>query len=49
MEPRPEFNFIINFHVRDIDILRLILFWRAGIIGKERNNCRDFTIGSLDL
>lgn len=45
-----EANFTINLHVRDIYILRLIQIYLggAGRIGKERNNCCDFTIGSLD-
>ena len=45
-----EANFTINLHVRDIDLLRLIQAYFGGVgrIGKERNNCRDFTIGSLD-
>jgi hypothetical protein len=45
-----EANFTINLHVRDLELLKLIqaYFEGAGRIGKERNNCRDFTIGSLD-
>lgn len=45
-----EANFSINLHVRDIELLKLIqtYFGEVGRIGKERNNCRDFTIGSLD-
>ena len=45
-----EVNFSINLHVRDIELLRLIQAYFEGVgrIGKERNNCRDFTIGSLD-
>ena len=45
-----EANFTINLHVKDLELLRLIqaYFEGAGRIGKERNNCRDFTIGSLD-
>ena len=45
-----EANFSINLHVRDIELLRLIQAYFGGVgrIGKERNNCRDFTIGSLD-
>ena len=45
-----EVNFSINLHVRDIELLRLIQAYFGGVgrIGKERNNCRDFTIGSLD-
>lgn len=47
---RLEANFSINLHVRDIELLRLIQAYFGGVgrIGKERNNCRDFTIGSLD-
>ena len=45
-----EANFTINLHTRDIELLKLIhaYFGEVGRIGKERNNCRDFTIGSLD-
>ena len=45
-----EANFSINLHTRDFDLLKLIqaYFGGAGRIGKERNGCRDFTIGSLD-
>ena len=45
-----EANFTINLHVRDIELLKLIQAYFGGVgrIGKERNNCRDFTIGSLD-
>jgi hypothetical protein len=45
-----EANFTINLHVRDLELLRLIqtYFGGAGRISKERNNCCDFTIGSLD-
>ena len=45
-----EANFTINLHTRDIELLKVIqaYFGRVGRIGKERNNCRDFTIGSLD-
>ena len=45
-----EVNFSINFHIRDIDLLKLIqiYFDGAGRIGKERNSCCDYTVGSLD-
>lgn len=45
-----EANFSINLHVRDLNLLKLIqtFFGGAGRIGKEINNCSDFTIGSLD-
>uniref|UniRef100_W1IB45 LAGLIDADG endonuclease n1 TaxGibberella zeae PH-1 RepIDA5J034_GIBZE n=1 Tax=Fusarium pseudograminearum CS5834 TaxID=1318459 RepID=W1IB45_FUSPS len=50
-----EANFTINLHVRDLDLLKLIQsfsfashYFGVGRIGKERNGCRDFTIGSLD-
>ena len=45
-----EANFTINLHTRDIELLKLIQAYFGGVgrIGKERNNCRDFTIGSLD-
>nr|QJQ35520.1 LAGLIDADG endonuclease [Fusarium ananatum]QJQ35561.1 LAGLIDADG endonuclease [Fusarium guttiforme] len=44
-----EANFTINLHVRDLDLLKLIqTYFGVGRIGKERNGCRDFTIGSLD-
>ena len=45
-----ETNFTINLHTRDIELLKLIQAYFGGVgrIGKERNNCRDFTIGSLD-
>ena len=45
-----EANFTINLHARDLELLRLIqaYFEGAGRISKERNNCCDFTIGSLD-
>lgn len=45
-----EANFTINLHARDLELLRLIqaYFGGAGRIGKERNNCHDFTIGSLN-
>ncbi|CAF3544067.1 unnamed protein product [Fusarium graminearum] len=41
--------------MRDLDLLKLIQsfsfashYFGVGRIGKERNGCRDFTIGSLD-
>ncbi len=44
-----EVNFTINLHVRDLDLLKLIkAYFGVGRIGKERNGCCDFTIGSLD-
>jgi hypothetical protein len=44
-----EANFTINLHVRDLDLLKLIqTYFGVGRIGKERNGCCDFTIGSLD-
>jgi len=45
-----EVNFSINLHIRDIDLLKLIqiYFDGAGRIGKERNSCCDYTVGSLD-
>ncbi len=45
-----EANFTINLHTRDLELLKLIqtYFGGAGRISKERNGCRDFTIGSLD-
>ena len=45
-----EANFTINLHTRDIELLKLIQAYFGGVgrIGKERNNCRYFTIGSLD-
>lgn len=45
-----EVNFTINLHVRDLDLLKLIQTYFEGVgrIGKERNGCCDFTIGSLD-
>ena len=45
-----ECNFTINLHSKDRDLLKLIqtYFKGAGRIGKERNSCCDFTIGSLD-
>ena len=44
-----EVNFTINLHVRDLDLLKFIqIYFRVGRIGKERNGCCDFTVGSLD-
>lgn len=44
-----EVNFTINLHSRDLDLLKLIkTYFGVGRIGKERNGCCDFTIGSLD-
>ena len=45
-----EANFTINLHVRDIELLKLIQAYFGGVgrIGKERNNCCDYTIGSLN-
>jgi len=45
-----EVNFTINLHSRDIELLKLIqtYFDGEGRIGKERNNCCDYTVGSLD-
>jgi len=44
-----EVNFTINLHARDLDLLKLIkAYFGVGRIGKERNGCCDFTIGSLD-
>ena len=45
-----EANFTINLHTRDLELLKLIQAYFEGVgrIGKERNNCCDFTIGSLD-
>lgn len=44
-----EVNFTINLHARDLELLNLIkAYFGAGRIGKERNGCCDFTIGSLD-
>ncbi len=45
-----EANFTINLHTRDIELLKLIQAYFGGVgrIGKERNNCRDFSISSLD-
>jgi hypothetical protein len=45
-----EVNFSINLHSRDIELLKLIQIYLEGTgrIGKERNSCCDYTIGSLD-
>ena len=44
-----EANFTINLHVRDLYLLKLIqAYFGVGRIGKERNGCCDFTVGSLD-
>ena len=45
-----EANFTINLHSRDRDLLNLIqsYFDGAGRISKERSNCCDYTVGSLD-
>lgn len=45
-----ETNFTINLHARDLDLLKLVqtYFGVVGRIGKERNGCCDFVIGSLD-
>jgi len=44
-----EVNFTINLHKRDIDLLKLIQsYFKVGRIGKERNGCCDFTVGSLN-
>jgi hypothetical protein len=44
-----EVNFTINLHVRDLELLNLIkAYFGVGRIGKERNGCCDFTVGSLD-
>jgi len=45
-----EANFTINLHSRDIELLKLIqtYFDGGGRIGKERNGCCDYTVGSLD-
>ena len=43
-------KFIINLKNREIELLILIqtYFDGAGRIGKERNSCCDYTVGSLD-
>jgi hypothetical protein len=45
-----EVNFAINLHARDLNLLNFIqkYFDGVGRIGKERNGCCDFIIGSLD-
>ena len=45
-----EANFTINLHKRDLELLKLIQIYFEGVgrIGKERNGCCDYTIGSLD-
>jgi len=45
-----EANFIINLHKKDVKLLKLIQSYFGGVgrIGKERNGCCDFTVGSLD-
>ena len=45
-----ETNFTINFHSRDLSLLKLIQVYFGGVgrIGKERNGCCDFTINSLN-
>ena len=45
-----EANFTINLHSKDMDLLKLIqtYFDGAGRIGKERNGCCDYTVGSLE-
>lgn len=45
-----ETNFTINLHARDLDLLKLVQTYFGGVgrIGKERNGCCDFVIGSLD-
>jgi len=45
-----EANFTINLHIRDINLLKLIQIYFDGVgrIGKERNSCCDYTVGSLD-
>lgn len=45
-----EANFTINIHSRDLELLKLIqaYFEGAGRIGRERNSCCDFTVGSLN-
>ena len=47
---RIEANFIINLHKRDKELLKLIQAYFGGIgrIGKERNNCCDLVVSSLD-
>jgi len=45
-----EANFTINLHSKDLDLLRLIQTYFDGVgrIGKERNSCCDYTVGSLE-
>lgn len=45
-----ELNFVINLHKKDVELLKLIQSYFGGVgrIGKERNGCCDFTVGSLD-
>lgn len=45
-----EANFSINPRSGDMELLKLIqiYFEGAGRIGKERNSCCDYTVGSLD-
>ena len=47
---RLEPNFIINLHKKDMELLKLIKSYFEGIgrIGKERNACCDFTVGSIN-
>ena len=47
---RLEPNFIINLHKKDIEVLKLIQSYFEGVgrIGKERNGCCDFTVGSIN-
>jgi hypothetical protein len=41
---------MINIHKRDVELLKLIQAYFGGIgrIGKERNDCCDFTIGLVE-
>lgn len=43
-------NFIINLHKKDVELLKPIQSYFGGVgwIGKERNGCCYFTVGSLD-
>jgi len=43
-------TFVINLHKKDVELLKLIQSYFGGVgrIGKERNGCCDFTVGSLD-
>ena len=45
-----EGNFTINIHKKDVELLKLIQAYFGGIgrIGKERNDCCDFTVSSLN-